>query len=251
MVKLLKSLLFSFMLLVVTCVFGFAQEILKITSGAAPAEAVLEPIRPKFEKATGMKLEIKVANSRVAILDLIEGKADLAAIGARLEDVLKVIEKDGIKIDRSQFKTFEVGKDQILVVTNKANPVKSLTAEQLRDIWSGKITNWKAITGKDAPIKIIYRDVKGCITNEVFSQVIMRGEKFTTDVIRGTTYEDILNKLRAEPNSITIIPAGFKDETIHVVETPEISRPLMLVTKGEPQGKVKTFVDFVLREVRK
>ncbi len=89
-----------------------------------------------------------------SILDLIEGKADLAVIGARLEDVLKVIEKDGIKIDRT---------------------------------------------------------IKGYLVWKNYQ----------------------------------------KDETIHVVETPEISRPLMPVTKGEPQGKVKTFVDFVLREVRK
>ena len=50
-----------------------------------------------------------------------------------------------------------VGKDALVFIVNASNPVDSLTKEQIRDIYTGKITNWAEVGGEDAPIKAFQR----------------------------------------------------------------------------------------------
>ncbi len=56
--------------------------------------------------------------------------------------------------------------DGIAVITNKNNPVKNLTTDQVKDIYTGKITNWKEVGGNDAPIVVVSRE-EGSGTREL------------------------------------------------------------------------------------
>ena len=50
-----------------------------------------------------------------------------------------------------------VGKDALVFFVNAGNPVESLTKQQIHDIYTGKIRNWKEVGGNDAPVKAFQR----------------------------------------------------------------------------------------------
>ncbi len=50
-----------------------------------------------------------------------------------------------------------LGRDALVFIVNEENPVQSLTQQQLRDIYAGKITNWKEVGGADAAIVAFQR----------------------------------------------------------------------------------------------
>ena len=64
--------------------------------------------------------------------------------------------------------------DAFVFVLNKANPVKSLTVSQIQKIYTGEITNWKQVGGKDATIKV-YTRPRNSGSEEVFRELVMNG----------------------------------------------------------------------------
>ena len=65
----------------------------------------------------------------------------------------------------------QIAIDGIAVVTNKANKVKDLKVDQVKDIFTGKITNWKEVGGEDAPIVVISRE-EGSGTRDGFQDIL-------------------------------------------------------------------------------
>ena len=65
---------------------------------------------------------------------------------------------------------FKIGLDGIAVIINSSNPIKAVTKEQVQDIYTGKITNWKEIGGNDVPIILITKE-EGRSTLELFLNI--------------------------------------------------------------------------------
>jgi phosphate transport system substrate-binding protein len=135
----------------------FSQEELKIGAGAAPTENILKPIKPYFEKATGIKLQILDYGPKQAMLELEKGVIDAACAGLTFEDLLDLMKKEGVPVkDPASLNFVEIGKDRIVVLIHKDNPVNELSKDQLKGIFTGKITNWKEVGGKDMPIIVVW-----------------------------------------------------------------------------------------------
>ncbi|MBI5026387.1 MAG: substrate-binding domain-containing protein [Nitrospirae bacterium] len=234
----------------VTSAFAVSKEI-KIGGGAAPVENVLKPIKEPFEKATGIKLNIVESGPKAALMDLEKGKVDAATAGLALEDWISLIEKDGHKVqDKSSLNPVVIGKDNIRVIINKDNPVAMLSKEQLKGIFTGKITNWKAVGGKDLPIIVVWgKLIPG--TNDLFTKHIMEGGSVTKSIFEVATAADIKQKVSATPGAIGIGPAAAIDASIKSPQTPEISRPIVLLTKGKPSETVQKLLEFIKGEGQK
>ncbi|MBP1591217.1 MAG: substrate-binding domain-containing protein [Oscillospiraceae bacterium] len=78
---------------------------------------------------------------------LLSGENDMIFTVPISEDQQKMADEAGVKLN-----FVPVAKEGFVFVVNKNNPVDSLTSEQIRDIYSGKITNWKEVGGNDAKI---------------------------------------------------------------------------------------------------
>lgn len=79
--------------------------------------------------------------------NLMNGEADILIVGEPNAAVFTEMEEQGFVYDLEV-----IGNDALIFVVNADNPVDSLTTEQIRDIYSGKITNWKQVGGEDAEI---------------------------------------------------------------------------------------------------
>lgn len=154
--------------------------------------------------------------------------------------------------------------DGIAVIVNPSNPVNNLTSSQLRDIFAGKITNWKEVGGKDERISIVNRD-EASGTREAFSKLVMKSQAFdpAAAVLPGTgQVRDVVARASGAIGYISLgfVKPRFTNVTVKAVSvdgvepseatvasgTYPIGRALHFFTKGQPTGLVKEYIDFVL-----
>ena len=157
--------------------------------------------------------------------------------------------------------------DGIAVIVNPANPVDGLTSEQLRDIFAGRITNWREVGGEDREIDLVNRD-EASGTREAFKKIVM-GEDAKFDrsavVLPGTgQVRDVVARSEGAIGYISVgfVPPRFTTTTVKAltidgvvpsektVATQEypIARTLHFFTKGVPIGLAKEYIDYVLSE---
>lgn len=242
--KRITTLIFVFCIVTMASLAWGAEEI-KVGAGAAPTENVLKPISAPFEKATGIRLSVIANGPKNALSDLDRGSVDAAAAGLSFQDWMALMKKEGAEVkDPSAYHSTVIGKDRIVVLTHKDNPVKELTKEQLKGIFTGKIDNWKAVGGTDSPIIVVWgKLIPG--TNSMFTKNMLDGEAVLNDVLETTTAAEIKVNVAANPPAIGIGPAAIVDGSVNVPRTPEISRDIVLVTKGAPSPKVRKLIDFI------
>ncbi len=166
---------------------------------------------------------------------------------------------------------FVIARDAIAVIVNPANPVSQLTLQQISDIYSGKINNWRQLGGQDRPIVRLSRETNSG-THVYFLQTVIRlGDPksttlFSTDTLLLPSSEGIVNELRQNPNAIGYDGLGYVPTDLKVIalsptssgpfvkpsiETVNngsypVSRDLYMYTAGQPTGAVKDYLDWIL-----
>ncbi len=141
-----------------------------------------------------------------------------------------------------------VALDGLAVVVHPSNPVKDLTLEQVRDIYSGKTTNWRQLGGPNLPIVKIGRETSSG-TYEIFQEKVMRGTKVAGDAETVGSNGAQRQSVQSTPAAIGYLGLGYVDETVKAVTvegveaTPKtvvsgkypIARPLFMFTNGYPE----------------
>lgn len=223
---------------------ALAEEV-KIGAGAAPTENVLKPIRSAFEKSSGLTLNILSNGPKNAFIELQQGTVDAAAAGLTTDDWFSLLKKEGVVVaDPGAYQSVVIGKDRVVVLIHKDNPVKELNKEQLAGIFSGVTQNWKEVGGPDLPVLVVWGSlIQG--TNSMFSKLIMDGKSVTKEVLDATTAQDIKEKVKANPEAVGIGPAAIIDDSVRSPKSPEIARPITLMTKGAPSSKVTKLLNFI------
>jgi len=205
--------------------------------------------------------------SGTGISSLISGTCDIANASRTIK------EKEIALAKQRGINPFEikVGLDGLAVVVNPKNPVTKLTIDQLAQIFTGKITNWKEGGGRDAKIVILSREVNSGTHVYFKEHVIRKGnpegkEEFASGALLLSSSQAIADEVAQNPAAIGYYGMGYissKQKPIMVAkdekseyEVPSIenvingkypiSRPLFIYTNGQPQGLVKKFVDFAL-----
>ena len=236
--------------LMMTC--GTASAVLaeevRIGAGAAPTENVLNRIKEPLAKATGVTLNIISNGPAQALKDLDAGLIDAAAGGITFPDWMTMMDKEGYAIaDKGVYKNRVVGKDIVKVLTNKDVPVKTLTKDQLRAIFTGKAKNWSEVGGPSLPI-VLVTGTKIPGTLSVFQKQILTGAEYSKEAIALSTADEMQAKVATTSGAVCLGPMSKADTTVNVPDIPEVGRPITLITKGEPSGEVKKLIDFIRGE---
>lgn len=167
---------------------------------------------------------------------------------------LELAQSKGIKPYR-----IPVAVDALLPIVHSSNGVKALSLEQLRDIYMGKITNWKEVGGVDKKIAVISRDTSSG-TYETWEERVMKKEKVVPSALLQASNGAVVQAVSKNPNAIGYIGFGYVDSSVKglnigiVQATPEtalagtwpIARELYLFTNGEPTGEIKKLMDYML-----
>ncbi|MFA5043421.1 MAG: phosphate ABC transporter substrate-binding protein [Kiritimatiellia bacterium] len=149
-----------------------------------------------------------------------------------------------------------VAMDGIAVVVHESNPLQGLTIEQIRDIYIGKIANWKALGGPDRPIVAISRDTNSG-TYETFETLVMKGAKMAGKTEYVGSNGAIRQRVLSTEGAIGYVGLAFR-EGVKALKvngreaTPEavvamtypIARPLYMYTNGRPKQDTPLY-DFI------
>ena len=156
---------------------------------------------------------------------------------------------------------FAVAVDAILPVVHPSNPVKDLTIEQLRDIYTGKIKNWTELGGPDKRIAAVTRDTSSG-TFEVWEEKVMNKEKIVPQTQVVASSGAMVQSVAGNPGAIGFIGIGYLDKSTSALKVNGIegtaknalsgsypvSRYLYMFTKGWPTGETMEFINFILSD---
>lgn len=222
---------------------SFASEI-RVGGGGAACRGVFMPLSAFFESDTGIAVNTLPSSPAQGIIELNEGRLDVATAAIPFDEMIRGAAKNGITIDPSLFTAREIGKNRTLVFVHKSNKVKKLTKKQLQDIFSGKVTNWKKFGGADQDIIVVW----GIATpgqNGLFKKQVLNGTPITDKRQEVTDYMSIRNFIASNPGAIGIDPHGFVSGGTRNPETPQITSPFIAVTKGKPSAEVEKLLQYV------
>ncbi len=210
----------------------------------------VQPFAEKWaEEYKGGQVDVQAGGSTAGIKAVKEGTA---AIGMSSRE-LHADEGAGLVAT-------VVARDGIAVIMHPSNPVSDLTVEQVRDIYSGKITNWKDVGGADKGITVITRE-EGSGTRGAFEELVMGKDHpiAASSIVQGQT-GGVRTMVTGDEAAIGYISIGqltpkVKAVKLGGVEATEanvangsyaVKRPFLFITKGEPTGAAKAFIDYVL-----
>ncbi|MFN0156976.1 MAG: phosphate ABC transporter substrate-binding protein [Bacteroidota bacterium] len=212
-------------------------------------------------KHSATTIQVTGGGSGTGISALINGTTDVC----NSSRPMKKSERDKLK---QRFGTLGVeikcAQDGLAVYVNETNPVTELTLQQLKDIYTGDITNWKDVGGNDERI-ILYSRENNSGTYVYFKDNVLGGQDFspsaqnlpgTASVVNavardkrgvgygGSAYAKGIHelKLRKDANSTAYLP------TIDNVKSGEypISRYLYMYLRNRPTGALKEYIDWIL-----
>ena len=220
-----------------------------------------------MEENPGDFVAVTGGGSGTGLSSLISGSCDIAMSSRNIKDKeIALAQQKGI----TPFE-IKVALDGLAVVTSPANPVSKLTLDQLAGIFTGRISNWKEVGGKDEKIVVLSREVNSG-THVYFKEHVLRNnnangkEEFVPSALMLSSSQAIADEVAANSAAIGYYGMGYissKQKAIAVAKDDKseyvnpslenvlsdkypISRPLFLYTHNQPQGLIKKFVDYVL-----
>ncbi|MBD3289019.1 phosphate ABC transporter substrate-binding protein PstS family protein [candidate division KSB1 bacterium] len=230
-------------------------------SGSDTMRLLVSKWAAEFREANpGIDIRIKSEGTANGIRALISGKADICAASRplRAAEVRTIAEKYN-KIGMSTL----VAKDALSIYINPENPLRNLTLDQLEKIFQGEVTNWSAVGGLDEPILVLTRSSDSG-TYLYFREHILGGDSFTDAAVEKDRTAEIVATVLENRNAIGYGGLAYGEKIIHcyvngVAPTIEnvkndsypIIRYLYLFTIEKPQGIVKQFIDWVLKDGQK
>jgi phosphate transport system substrate-binding protein len=228
---------------------GQSQSKIEIV-GSTSVQPVAEKLAEEYTKThTNVKINVQGGGSSVGITSAQQGTADIGTSS-----------KEPKAEDSKGLTKYLIGKDGIVIAVNTANTVSDLTTDQVKDIFSGKITNWKEVGGPDAKINVITRE-DGSGTRDAFQEIVMGKETeiIKTAVVQSST-EAVKQAVKQDPNAIGFISLANLDNSVKALKingvapsestvadgSYKVQRPFYFLVKGDAQGEVKAFIDWVL-----
>lgn len=149
--------------------------------------------------------------------------------------------------------------DALVPVVHPENPVKALSSDQLRDIYTGKVTNWNQVGGNDETIVVISRDTSSG-TYETWADIIMKKEKVAPSALLQASNGAVAQAVAKNKKAIGYIGFGYLNNSLKKLDvngveaTPAtalakewpIARELYIFTNGQPAGAAKKLIDFLV-----
>jgi phosphate transport system substrate-binding protein len=248
--------IFSVFCLLVTPCFGEAFQAfegqkgtIKIAGGTAHIPVMKEAAKRIMTRYKDILVTVAGGGSGLGIKQVGEGLVDIGNSGRKPKPE---------EIEKYKLKMFKWSIDGVGVVVNPANKIQSLTKDQLKDIFSGKIDNWSVLGGVKHAITVYTRD-EASGTRDVFWKKALDKENISPKALFVPSNGAMKTAVANDPYAIGYVSVGHMDETVAPVAldgvTPtldtvksgeyKIARGLYSNTKGDPTGLTRLFIDYL------
>ncbi len=223
-----------------------------VITGASTLAPLIAEIGKRFENLyPKVRVDVQTGGSSRGVADTRQGLADIGMVSR----VMKDEEKD--------LHAFPVARDGVAIILHKENPVQALSEEQVVAIYKGKITDWKDVGEKHAPITVVNK-AEGRSTLEVFLHYFrLKNTDVKAQVVIGDNEQGI-KTVAGNRHAIGYVSIGTAEydesqgvpikllsvggvaastETVRNGTFP-MSRPLHLITRTVPVGLAKAFIEY-------
>jgi phosphate transport system substrate-binding protein len=226
-----------------------------VITGSSTMAPLIAEIGKRFESLNPkVRVDVQTGGSARGITDAKQGLADIGMSSRLLKDE-----------EKADLVTYILARDGVCFLVHKSNPVEALTDQQIVDIFTGEITNWKQVGGRDASVTVINR-ADGRSELELFSHHFkVKPMDIKAHLIAGDNEQGI-KTLAGNPHAIIYMSVGTSEydaaQGIPIKLLPlggvaastanvrngsfPFARPLVLVAKPNPKPLTKEFVEFAL-----
>ncbi|MCC7159548.1 MAG: phosphate ABC transporter substrate-binding protein [Ignavibacteria bacterium] len=215
-----------------------------------------------MKKMQGEQISVTGGGSGTGIAAIINGTTDICASSRDMQQK----EKDEAKGKGVNVVEKIIAYDGLAVIVNPENPIKELTMEQIKKIFTGAYKNWKELGGSDQPITALSRESNSG-TYVFFQEHVLNKENFAPSVKLMPASSSIAQSVGQDKWSIGYLGLGYtkegnvkvlnvkKDENSPAItpnhntvldKTYSIARPLFLIFNGEPAGVQATFLEYAM-----
>lgn len=208
-----------------------------------------------MEKNPAINISVQGGGSSVGVTSLIDGTCDIADSSRQIktEEIEKAKSK-GINVNE-----IKIAMDGIAVIVNPKNKITAITKQQIKDIYTGKISDWSELGGTPGKIVVLSRDTSSG-TYEAFEVLTLNKEKVRADALINASNQAIASTVGTTPGAIGYIGHGYLSKKVKALTVDSVkctketilsgkyglSRPLFMYTNNKPSGDIKKFIDFVL-----
>lgn len=233
------------------CKRGTNGKVLNV-SGSTTVLPMVTAAAEEFQaKHPGVKIGVQGGGSSAGIEAVVTGASDIGTSSRDLTDEeLKLGLVDTV-----------IAIDAIAIIVNPQNPVNYLSKKQVKDIFTGKVTNWKQIGGQDLDVVLINRD-EASGTREAFLKKVLDEVPFSKDAVIQPGTGQVRSIVGSTPAAIGYISLGYVTTDVKILKyagvtpskanvingTYKLQRTLHFLTKGRPKGEAKAFTDYVLSD---
>ena len=238
-----------------------AQEATKLQiEGSTTVGPIADAFAAAFnELYPEVSITVKKTGSGDGAAALVDGRCDIATMSRfmKTSEFEKAVANEALPV------AHVVAMDGVCVVVHPSNPIQALSTEQVRDIFTGRIDNWRQLGGIDEKIVTISRDTSSG-TYETFHNLVMNKEKMDNKVEYVSSNPEAHARVSQTTAAIGYVGLGFVNDQVKAIEvdgitptrrtiasgTYPVSRPLFMFTNGYPKlgSIVHQFVTFHLTE---
>ena len=238
-----RTLVVATIMVATSVTTGFADEI-KVGGGGASIAGVFAPIKEAFQKATGDQLSIIQSSPAKGLAGLAQGNLDIATGAVPLESMISGAAKEGVTVDKGTLVVLTVATSRTMIMTHPSVKVASLSKEQIKGIFTGKISNWKEVGGTEGDIIVVWgKNTPG--QNAQFIKEILDGEAVAKDALDATDYKSIRDNVANTPGAIGIDPFSITNASVSLPQVPPVSSPILFISKGKASAKIQRLLDFI------
>ncbi len=223
-----------------------------VVTGSSTCAPLVGEIGKRFEALhPGVRIDVQTGGSSRGIADARRGTAEIGMVSR------------GLTPAEDDLRAFAIARDGVSLIVHLDNPVRELTDADVVAIYTGQVRSWRAVGGRDAPITVVTK-AEGRATLEVFRRYFgLENRAIRADVVIGDNEQGV-KTVAGNPDAIGYVSMGTAEyDSQHGVPikllpgggvpastasltdgTFPISRPLNLVTRGDPTGLTRAFIEF-------
>jgi len=213
-----------------------------VTSSALPLVIDAASAYPDSQ----FSLEVRTGDYRQAVAALRRGEAHLV-VSTHLDAA-----------DAASLWAAPIADDAIALITHLSNPITSLTAAQLRQVYQGQVTDWRALGGEALPLRVISREDGAGIRAE-FEQAVMGTRRTTGTALTAASTDGVLSLVRETPGALGYISLAAVDSSVRVLAIEGVIPSLMtladrtyplrstvfVIGLAEPEGAARAFIGWL------
>ncbi|MFA5394146.1 MAG: phosphate ABC transporter substrate-binding protein [Candidatus Ratteibacteria bacterium] len=246
----------AFFILAGSVAYGFQRANKLTLQGSTTVLPVAQRAAEDFmKKYSAVNVTVRGGGSGTGINALLAGTTDIADSSRPITRA----EKEKLASTGGSAVEYKISLDGLVLIVNTSNPINNLTTQQAKEIFTGEITNWNEVGGRDEKIVLVSRDTSSG-TYDSFKELVLKGANPAATALLQASNQAVATTVGQTPSAIGYVGLGYmSDKTKSLtmngiqpsVETVKkgkypLRRYLYMYTNGQAKGLAASFINFVL-----